>query len=450
MEKGNSPLAPPDGGYGWFIVLSVFLQISCVGPIMPMFGLLFGSKFEEFETTPTEQTSIFAVYLLTWNIITMFVGPLVQLQSERFVAFLGSTVIIIGLVLCAFSTSTLGFMLAYGLGVGSGMGLVNANGVLIISKFFKKKIGLAYGLYATGVGIGAFPLPQLVKFLLLTFSGKQTILIYAAINSVAYIGAILQRDVRPLMKPMTEEDFKLVEPKKISQIEKDLENGKKAKVKKEEKTCLERFIITRVFLMIEWKLLRDPFFLMVAVGNSVCYCVLLSYVSSFRTICQERDLSVSQTADIITIISATEILTRGFQGFLGDRACLRNTFENPKKSIMTFMALAMSVVFIGISFTTDFMSLAISVCICSLFTSAIMINGPLIYKECFPDNLPSALGLSNLIRGGMAIILGPIVGMLKTHFGTFNAALYFLAGITASCMGLWALIDFIQWRRSRR
>ena len=81
MEKGKSPettLLPPDGGYGWVIVLAFFLQMVFVGPIMPMFGLIFGSKFQEFETSPTEQTSIFALYLLTWNIITLFVGPLVQ------------------------------------------------------------------------------------------------------------------------------------------------------------------------------------------------------------------------------------------------------------------------------------------------------------------------------------------------------------------------------------
>ena len=201
--------------------------------------------------------------------------------------------------------------------------------------------------------------------------------------------------------------------------------------------------------MIDWKLLRDPFFLMVTVGNSMCWCVLLSYVPGLRTICKERGLSVSQTADILTLIATTEIFTRAFQGFISDRACLRNSFRHPKKVILTIMSLGMSVTFIGVTFTTDFLSFAIISCVCSLFSSAIMVNGPLIYSECFPDNLPSAIGLSNLFRGGLAIIIGPTVGMLNTHFGTFNAVLFFLSGSTACMMGLWIVMDLINIWRSR-
>ena len=90
MEKGTSPtapLVPPDGGYGWIIVLSALLQMSCAFPIIPMFGLIFGSKFDEFDTSPTEKTSIFGVYLLTWNIITLFVGPLSSFRVKDLLGF---------------------------------------------------------------------------------------------------------------------------------------------------------------------------------------------------------------------------------------------------------------------------------------------------------------------------------------------------------------------------
>ena len=223
MDKGKSPgasLVPPDGGYGWVIVFGVFLQMVTSGPIMPMFGVIFGSKFEEFQTTPTEQSSIFAVYLLTWNITSLFVGPLVQLKSERFVAILGTTSVIIGMVLSAFSTSTVGIMLAYGLCVGAGIGLTYTNGILIVSKYFKKKVGIAFGMITTGLGIGALSMPQIVKLLLQSFSGKQTILIYAALCGVGYIGAILYQDVTPLMKNITGEDFKLLTQKDIEKTNK--------------------------------------------------------------------------------------------------------------------------------------------------------------------------------------------------------------------------------------
>ena len=201
--------------------------------------------------------------------------------------------------------------------------------------------------------------------------------------------------------------------------------------------------------MIDWKLLRDPFFLLVTLGNSLSWCVMLSYIPGLRTICKERGLSVPQTTDILTLISTTEVFTRAFQGFLSDRACLRNSFRHPKKVVFTVMSLGMSITLIGVTFAADFLSLAISTCVCSLFSSAIMVNGPLIYAECFPNNLSSAIGISNLFRGGLAIIIGVSVGMLSDHFGTFNAALVFLSGSTASVMGLWLVMDFINFCRSR-
>ena len=138
MDRSQA-VAAPDGGYGWVIVLAVTLQIMFVSPIMAMFGILFGPKFSEFEATASQQTSIFALFLVSWNLTTLFVGPLVQLYSERFVAFCSTTMVCGGLILCAFSTSTLHLQLAYGLVVGCGMGLANGNGILILNKYFKKR-----------------------------------------------------------------------------------------------------------------------------------------------------------------------------------------------------------------------------------------------------------------------------------------------------------------------
>ena len=83
----------------------------------------------------------------------MFVGLLVQLRSERFVGFCGTSFTIIGLLICAFSTNTPSLAVGYGLVFGIGIGLVGTNGILIISKYFRKKIVLAFALFASAVGV---------------------------------------------------------------------------------------------------------------------------------------------------------------------------------------------------------------------------------------------------------------------------------------------------------
>ena len=46
---------PPDGGYGWVIVVGCILQWVFTIPVLEMYGFLFEAKFASCKTTPTEQ-----------------------------------------------------------------------------------------------------------------------------------------------------------------------------------------------------------------------------------------------------------------------------------------------------------------------------------------------------------------------------------------------------------
>ena len=46
---------PPDGGYGWVIVVGCILQWVFTLPVLNMYGFLFEPKFASCKTTPTEQ-----------------------------------------------------------------------------------------------------------------------------------------------------------------------------------------------------------------------------------------------------------------------------------------------------------------------------------------------------------------------------------------------------------
>ena len=46
---------PPDGGYGWIIVVGCILQWVFTIPVLEMYGFLFEAKFASCKTTPTEQ-----------------------------------------------------------------------------------------------------------------------------------------------------------------------------------------------------------------------------------------------------------------------------------------------------------------------------------------------------------------------------------------------------------
>ena len=165
-----------------------------------MFGFLFAPKFLSCETSPTEQVnkrssvkrmqglrrvnegsifatfqaSIFSVFLTTWSIATLLVGPLAELRSERFVAIFGNVILIFGLILSAFASTTFHLVVdSIGLLIGPAFGLINVNVLLTVNTWFHKKAGLAISVMLTINCLGKMAVPQLVKLLMLKFTVEQ-------------------------------------------------------------------------------------------------------------------------------------------------------------------------------------------------------------------------------------------------------------------------------------
>ena len=445
-KKGDAAvLVPPDGGYGWAIVLAVLLQLMFAGPLMATFGIIFGPKFKEFDSSTAEQASIFAVYLVSWNVITIFVGPLTQLRSERFVALCSTTLLVGGLVLCAFSTSTYDLMISYGFVVGCGFGLGNANAILILNKYFKKRIGAAFGLMATGLAISSQAMPQVMRWLVEEMPGKKAILAYACLTSAGFIGAFLMRDVKPLMRQL---EGKELEEHQVM-LATSSHQQERPKPVKAEGRCANS-ILVKVFRMMNWRLLRNPYFLMLAAGNAVVFVSTLTYIPQLRNICSDKGLDLAQTANVMTFLATTEMIGRPVWGFLGDSALLRRMTSTPKKFLYTMAGLGCSVGFVALTFTSDFLSVAIVVPCISVCGSCMMVNSALIFAEAFGKDLPSALGFSNLFRAVIGLLIGPVMGKLREATGSFTIPLIFLAACVATSMLTWIIIGCLCRRPTRQ
>lgn len=436
--------APPEGGYGWVIVLAAGLTQCFSGPIMAMFGLLFGSKFDQFESTPTERNSVFAIFLVTWCITSLLAGPIVQIRSSRFVAFCATVLNVCGLLIISLANCTEMMFLGYGLVMGAGMGLNNLNNILIMTSYFKKRISLAYGIYATGLTVAQLVLPQLVTLLLRHLSDQQTILIYAALTSVGFIGSLLMKPVDEFLvwevnseHDSTQEEELFCTGNKISsEITSDAKSGEE---KTEKNHKCGGFL--NIFTMINWNLLRDPNFIAIAIGNSFVFNSVLSYISQYVAIASEKGLTLDECANLISAASATEIVAKLLIGFLGDLPFLRTVFRYPKKSIYTIAAIGMSFSMLAMTFSYNFTTVLISVLLGSFFLSAVQIYTGLVYAEVFPSDLASALGISNLSRAALAFAVGPVIGALREVSASFDLPLYFLMSAILLCMAVWITMD---------
>lgn len=352
FKAKNTPVAP-DGGYGWVVVIALSLQVGASINIIPLFADLYGPKFEKFQATETEKSSVLAAFLIFAQGVSLFVGPLVQVSSERIIGMIGATLQTLGVALSAISTATWHLILCIGVVTGTGFGISIVNNIIIINKYFNKKIGIAMGLAASLLSIIGLILPQILKILLPNFEIQNVILIYSAFQGVtSVLGAIL-------MKPI--DDYSAVN-KNLS--EENQENFFRR--------CLNFW--KRVFSLIEWSLLKQPYFLFITMVNCICMINLQLQLSEISQVAKERNFTLEERADIISILSVADIFTKVATGVIMDMKILKKLFDHPMKMLYIFHAAGMGITMIGLAYANSFAEMAFFVCIASFFNSNILIN----------------------------------------------------------------------------
>ena len=428
MEGGGVP----DGGYGWLVVLGSVLQLVFAAPLLNMFGLLFGPKFAACGTAPAEQATVFSLFLVTWSVATLLVGPLVKVVGVRAVAAIGTTTLVCGLVVTALAGTTLQLGVGVSLLLGAAFGLSNVNCLLIVNSWFKRNVGLALSVMNACVCLGKMGVPQVVVALMARFPTEQVLLAYAALCCTGYTGALLLRPVRPpLPRPKDQLDALGVGEELLQG--KVLEDGKQ--LQKAQENSFLSFIH-----LIKWRLLLDPKFLLVAGGATLTFNCVLTFLSLVRRVAAERGLGVEETASLLSLLGLVEMVGMPLHGLLGDRLPLHRLTAAPRRLLFASSALCIALLLSLLTLTATFLTTAVVMALVAFFWGGLTLNISIVLAEAFPADLSSALGLSNLIRAVEAPMVGALVGGLTQGTGDLTMALHALTALMALSMLLWALL----------
>ncbi|KAG5332235.1 MOT9 protein, partial [Acromyrmex heyeri] len=181
---------PPNGGYGWIIVIAGALNALSTIPIVQGFGLIFKESFAKLNLTATDTSIIINVNLAFGMILGLINGPLLKIYGYRKVAMVGSILYAIGITLTAFANTFTLIMISIGMGMSlSGFSLA-------INTYFTTKRGRAIGMGMTIMGLGPIIMPQILSFLLSFYGVQGTVLILGAYSFHSMIGAILLQPVK--------------------------------------------------------------------------------------------------------------------------------------------------------------------------------------------------------------------------------------------------------------
>lgn len=166
--------------YGWWVVLACFVISLLMGGITFFsFTAFFEPIQQEFGWSYTQISIATSLRGLEMGIFAPIVGFLVDRFGPRKLLLFGSVVIGLGLMILSFTHSLLMFYLSFlliALGAGGCASVVSLTAVAV---WFRKNVGLAMGVMASGFGAGGLIVP-LVVFLINACGWRLTLVILGA------------------------------------------------------------------------------------------------------------------------------------------------------------------------------------------------------------------------------------------------------------------------------
>uniref|UniRef100_A0AC34GQ21 Major facilitator superfamily (MFS) profile domain-containing protein n=1 Tax=Panagrolaimus sp. ES5 TaxID=591445 RepID=A0AC34GQ21_9BILA len=148
-------IQPPDGGYGWVVVLASFFANAVVDGVIFSIGEtilpIWEKEFKANTATVSIATSLLAgSYLLS--------GPLASALANHFgchlVAIAGALIAALGFFVSALMPALPVIYFTFGIVGGVGFGLIFLPAVVIVGQYFSNKRALATGIAVCGSGIG--------------------------------------------------------------------------------------------------------------------------------------------------------------------------------------------------------------------------------------------------------------------------------------------------------
>jgi MFS transporter, OFA family, oxalate/formate antiporter len=193
----NSKTGHPRIFYGWLVVAAAF-GVTCVGfGSAYTFSAFVGSLGAEFGASRGSVSLVFSLAGFLYFALGVVAGPLADRWGPRRLAVMGMILTGMGLALASVARSLTEVYVAYGLGVGLGVGCSYVPAVGAVQPWFVRRRGFASGLAVSGIGVGTLIMPPLASFLITTLGWREAYLVLGVLAAVVGAGMALMIENDP-------------------------------------------------------------------------------------------------------------------------------------------------------------------------------------------------------------------------------------------------------------
>ncbi|XP_077553395.1 monocarboxylate transporter 13-like [Haemaphysalis longicornis] len=190
---------PPDGGWGWMVVLAGFICYVVTDGILYSSGVFFEDFLVVFHEGHGATSWISSITFGCYHISSPLATGLSIRYGCRPVAIVGSLLSSLGLFISIFATSIRFLYFSLGLATGLGFGLMLLPTSICGSTYFDRHRSLATGIMVCGSGVGTSVMAPVLEALIGLYGWKGALIICSGISLQGVVTGSLLRPL-PLAK----------------------------------------------------------------------------------------------------------------------------------------------------------------------------------------------------------------------------------------------------------
>ncbi|KAM9425443.1 monocarboxylate transporter 13 isoform 2-T4 [Pholidichthys leucotaenia] len=388
----------PDGGWGWVLVIAMFVSTSLVFGLMRSLGIFFVEFVHYFEESAQAISWISSIGLAAQQFFSPVAAALCNAYNARVVVMTGGFLAGLGFLLASQATCLVHLYLTMGVITGLGWGMVFTPMTATVMAHFTRRRTLALGLAFTSIGLSSFAFNPLFQLLVDMYAWRGALLILGGLSlNIVPCGALIRPQRRSKSQPKVNSEGRPSCAMMLQRVASYLELS----------VLCERPYITFTLAVSLFN-----------VGFFVPYFHLVAHSI-------QAGFSEYQAAFVMSAAGATDILGRVLSGWFSDLGYFRLIHL---VSLWTGLAgvfiMLLPVSSLSGSYAT-LMVINLLYGFCSgALTSVIFAAIPMIVGV---KRTMGALGLLQLIESGAGLLGTPLSGLLRDVTGNYIAS-FMVAG----------------------
>ncbi|CAJ1084409.1 monocarboxylate transporter 1-like [Xyrichtys novacula] len=394
---------PPEGGWGWAVVVGAFISIGFSYAFPKSITVFFKEIEVIFNATPSQVSWISSIMLAVMYAGGPISSILVNKFGSRPIIILGGCLAGSGLVSASFCNTV--EQLYFFIGVVGGLGLAfNLNPALtMIGKYFYKRRPIANGIAMAGSPVFLSTLAPLNSWLYDEFGWRGSFLILGGLLLNCCVAGSLMRPIGPKPQPANAE----------------ASEGKDAGPQ-QKKTCLQT-----INSFIDLTLFKHRGFLLYLSGNVVMFFGLFAPLVFLSNYAKSIGISKEKAAFLLSVLAFVDMFARPSMGMLANTKWVRPRVQYFFAAAVLYNGVChvlapLSVDYMGFVAYAIFFGFAFGWLSAVLFETLMDLVGA--------QRFSSAVGLVTIVECGPVLLGPPLTGSFYNYYHHYDYT-YISSGI---------------------